>query len=302
MLSVSLWLSSCFENQELNVEVFKAIDDMRRFSRSMRKQGKKIGFVPTLGAIHEGHRVLIGRSVEECGCTVVSIFLNPTQFDRKDDLENYPEFLEKDLAACRKDGVHAVFAPSEKEMYRGGSLVMISIAHLADKLCGMSRPGHFRGVMLIVAKLLNIVEPDTAYFGEKDIQQLIIVKRMVQDLDFPVEIAPVPLVRAKDGLALSSRNENLTPSQHKSALKLNKALERIRELIEQAASDEDLSVSDILGEAAESLVSDPAIELDYFAAVDMDTLDDVTDIRKGTIFALAAYVGETRLIDNWIYR
>lgn len=286
------------------MKVFKKIDEIRDFSRNMRKEGRTIGFVPTMGAIHSGHRALISRSVEECGCTVVSIFLNPVQFDRNEDLESYPETMEEDLALCRKEGVDAVFAPTEEEMYGGGSLVMISIAHLGDKLCGMSRPGHFRGVMLVVAKLLNIVEPDSAYFGEKDIQQLAIVKRLVRDLDFPVNIVPVPLVRGDDGLAFSSRNRNLSSSEHTSALKLNRTLQNIKERVVSGGEsrDDELSVSDILADVAEDLVTDPDIELDYLAAVDSDTLDDITVVRKGTIFAVAAYIGQTRLIDNWIYR
>ena len=284
------------------MEIFRTINDIRGFSREMKKKGKTVGFVPTLGALHDGHRALIKMSVEECSSTVVSIFLNPAQFDREYDLESYPETFEKDLAMCRKENVDAVFAPSEEEMYGRGSLVMISIAHLADRLCGMSRPGHFRGVMLVVAKLLNIIEPDTAYFGEKDIQQLTIIKRLVSDLDFPVSIVAVPLVRADDGLALSSRNKNLSSSEHKTALKLNMTLQRIRERVESSENNKRISVSEILAEVAEDLVSDPAIELDYLAAVDAETLEDVTAVRKGVIFAVAAYVGETRLIDNWIYR
>jgi len=287
------------------MEVIETIDEMRRFSRAARREGRTIGFVPTLGALHDGHRALIRRSVSECDCTVVSIFLNPAQFDREEDLRTYPRTLERDCGICRGEGVDAVFGPSEKEMYRDGSMVMISIAHFADRLCGMSRPGHFRGVMLVVAKLFNIVEPDVAYFGEKDIQQLIIVKRMVQDLNFPVQIRAVPLVRDKDGLALSSRNARLSASERRTALKLSRTLGRIREMVEEAESRSPgtpLAVSEVLAEVAEDLVSDPGIELDYLAAVDMETLEDVRHVKKGTIFALAAYVGETRLIDNWIYR
>ncbi len=287
------------------MKVIKTAEEMRAYSRQQRKEGNRIGFVPTLGSLHPGHASLIEKSVSDCGCTVVSIFLNPLQFDSETDLEHYPVTFEEDLSLCKKLGVDAVFAPDEQEMYHGGSAIMISVALLGDKLCGLSRPGHFRGVLLVVAKLFNIVDPDTAYFGEKDIQQLTIIRQLIRDLSFGIELVPMPLIREEDGLALSSRNKHLSAEERKSALKLSKTLalvsERVRGFEEDPEEDE-LTVNELLAEFAEDLVTDPLIELDYFDAVDLVTLDDVTSVRKGMIFAIAAYVGETRLIDNWIYR
>lgn len=280
------------------------IEAMRAFTRAARAAGKTVGFVPTMGALHEGHATLIKRCAAECGTTVVSIFVNPAQFDREEDLVKYPRTLETDAVICQGHGADAVFAPDEKEMYRGGSMVLVDMAIFADKLCGITRPGHFRGVMLVVAKLFNIVQPDAAYFGEKDYQQLTIIRQLVRDLNFPVRIVPVPLVREVDGLALSSRNKRLTPKERETALKLSQALMGIKKRIDEAEGKHaDLpTVSELLAEYAEELVSDPAIELDYFDAVDAETLTDVTEVRKGMVFALAAWVGQTRLIDNWIYR
>lgn len=287
------------------MEVFNKISEMREYSRQKRKEGKSIGFVPTLGSLHAGHESLILKSIADCDCTIVSVFLNPIQFDNESDLDRYPVSIEDDLDVCRSLGVDAVFAPDAGEMYGEGSLVMFSVAKLADTLCGMSRPGHFRGVLTVVAKLFNIVEPDFAFFGEKDIQQLVIIRQLIHDLDYAVTLVPVPLVRDEDGLALSSRNKHLSRKERDTALLISRTLTRVMERVRSLEKDSDIEpikAVDILAEFAEDLVSDPNLELDYFSAVDSYSLNDVAEVRRGTIFAIAAWVGKTRLIDNWIYR
>jgi len=257
---------------------------MRAHIASARNHRLTIGLVPTMGALHEGHGALMRRAREETGYVVATIFVNPTQFDRPDDFQKYPRDPESDLAFCERLGVDAVFAPDAEEMYPSGSPVTwIEVSGVASRLEGEFRPGHFRGVATVVAKLFNIVPADRAYFGEKDAQQLAVIQKMVADLNFPVMIVPVPTVRESDGLAMSSRNQRLTPDQRKIAPVIYKAL-----------CEAERSVQDAL----RTLSAAPEIQVEYFEAVDPGTFDPVEKMAGSVRIVTAVWVGGVRLIDN----
>ncbi len=253
-----------------------------------------IGFVPTMGALHAGHASLIRRARSECDTVVVSIFVNPLQFDRPDDLERYPRSLETDLEICRRDGVDLVFAPSVSEMYPRPMEMAVDVGRLADHLCGRYRPGHFKGVATVVLKLLEIVQADVAYFGEKDAQQLAVVRRLVTDFNVPVRIAGVPTVREPDGLALSSRNQRLSADERRLAPCLYAALRRVAASVENGVSN----VSEITGDAGTAIPADGRLRLEYLELVDPEDFQPVTRVTGSVVAAGALWVGNTRLIDN----
>jgi pantoate--beta-alanine ligase len=274
------------------------IDQVRRAVREARGGGQKVGLVPTMGALHEGHASLIRAARGETGFVVVSIFVNPTQFGPGEDLSRYPRPVEKDLDLCRREGVDVVFTPSTGEMYPEGFATGVRVANLAEKMCGAFRPGHFDGVCTVVAKLLAIVAPDLAYFGEKDAQQLAILMRMAADLNLTPEIRGCPLVREPDGLALSSRNAYLSADERRRALALSAALAEARLLL--AAGERD--AAKVARAVQQKLEAAQGVETQYVAVIDPDTLADLTRIADKVLVAVAAKVGQTRLIDNILLR
>ncbi len=276
------------------MKVIDRKDEMRSWSRSVRAEGKRIGFVPTMGALHEGHLSLVRKSLEDNDCTVVSIYVNPTQFGPGEDLERYPRDLEGDIAKLGELGVDCVFTPCDEEMYPAGFVTYVVQERLTEVLCGASRPGHFRGVLTIVLKLFNVVEPDNAYFGRKDYQQSVIVKRMVKDLDLPVRIHVMPVVREADGLAMSSRNAYLSPEERALAPCLYKALLRGREMIRNGCTDVD-AVEEAMKKMLES---QPGVRVDYVNVVHPETLQRVEQAVPPVVIAGAVYIGAARLIDN----
>lgn len=275
-------------------ELVALIADIRRRMADVRRTGATIGLVPTMGALHAGHARLIQEARRECRAVVVSIFVNPLQFDRPGDLERYPRTLETDRELCRSLGVDVVFAPPPEEMYPVPPACTVDVGRLADHLCGRHRPGHFRGVATVVVKLLDIVQPDRAYFGEKDAQQLAIVRRLVLDLNVPVQIVGVPTVREPDGLALSSRNTLLSPPERRSAIALYHALQKADRQIASGATDP----GRVRAAAAAEIPSDAALKLEYLEIVDPDDMQPVTRITGPVRVAGALWVGSTRLIDN----
>lgn len=274
------------------------ITDARAACRGEQESKKRLGLVPTMGALHEGHLSLIRAAKARCEAVVVSIFVNPTQFGPKEDLARYPRPFERDRGLLEKEGVDILFAPSAEEMYPGGEVTWVTVEGLSDKLDGRSRPGHFRGVTTVVAKLFNITEPDVAFFGQKDAAQAAVIRRMVRDLNFPIEIAVCPIVREPDGLALSSRNAYLSPDERRRALVLRRSLTRVEA---DFLSGQTLSAR-LIAAAKEEFAKEPQMRLDYFETVDPDTLDPVEKVSGPTLVAVAAYVGSTRLIDNTILR
>lgn len=274
------------------IKTIKKPDEMNAWSFATRKSGKKIGFVPTMGALHDGHRSLLMRARKECDVVAASIYVNPTQFSQGEDLARYPRTFDDDRKMCIEAGVDCIFAP--ENLYEKNARTVVEVLELQDTLCGMSRPGHFRGVATVVTKLFNIVRPDRAYFGRKDAQQLIIIQQMTRDLNFGVEIVPCEIVREPDGLAMSSRNRYLSPKERKLALAVPRALDLARKEI--AAGERD--AMEILGEMANILVADDAVEIDYCALVDAHSLDDLKTLKGDVLAAVAVKIGKTRLIDN----
>ncbi len=281
------------------MRICNTIDDMRAACRAARRGGKRLGFVPTMGALHEGHLSLIRaarvRSTRvACDAVAVSIFVNPTQFGPKEDLAKYPRDFERDRALLEREGVELLFAPSVEEMYPAGAVTWVTVEELSGKLDGRSRPGHFRGVTTVVAKLFHIVGPDAAFFGQKDAAQVAIIRRMVRDLKFPVEIVACPIVREGDGLAMSSRNAYLDPAQRRQALVLHRALGRVQKLWEGGERDP----KKLVAAGREEVAEEKSVRLDYFEIVDPERLDPVEGLACGALVAVAALVGPTRLIDN----
>jgi pantoate--beta-alanine ligase len=267
---------------------------MRSASRAVRREGRRLGFVPTMGALHEGHLSLVRAAKTACDVIAASIFVNPTQFGPNEDLAKYPRSFERDCELLEREGVELLFAPSVEEMYPAGAVTWVTVGGLSERLDGRSRPGHFRGVTTVVAKLFNIVEPDAAFFGQKDAAQVAIIRRMVRDLNLPVEIVVCPIVREADGLAMSSRNAYLDPEQRKRALVLHRSLMRVQRLAEDGERD----AAKLKGAGRAEFAGEAAVRLDYFEIVDPDTLESVEDVSGGALVAVAAVVGSTRLIDN----
>ncbi len=276
------------------MKICRTIDEMRAACRAARQDHRRLGFVPTMGALHAGHISLVRAARQQCDTVAASIFVNPTQFGPKEDFSKYPRTFERDREMFEAEKVGILFAPTVEEMYPPGATTFVTVEGLSDKLCGRSRPGHFRGVTTVVAKLFNIVEPDLAFFGQKDAAQAVIIRRMVRDLGFDVEIVVCPIVREPDGLALSSRNAYLDPQQRKQATVLYRALMRIQFLADQGESDS----ARLIAAALEEFKQQPEVRLDYFEVVDRETLDPVANTSKGALVAVAAFVGPTRLIDN----
>ncbi len=267
---------------------------MRAWVRQARAAGKTVGFVPTMGALHIGHVSLIEAAAEACDTVVVSIFVNPTQFGPREDFDKYPRPFEKDLAICEKHGVDAVFAPSRAEMYPRQNLTWVDVEKLTEGLCGRFRPGHFRGVATVCTKLFNIVGPDKAFFGQKDAQQVAVIRRMVADLNMPLEIVVCPTVREPDGLAVSSRNQYLSPQERKDAAVLYQSLQQGTERIRTGEAD----VARIADEMCEVLRQVPALRIEYVSIVDAESLQELERVRGQVLIAVAGRLGSTRLIDN----
>jgi len=269
------------------------INKMKEISKNLKKEGKSIGFVPTMGYLHDGHISLINCSKKENDITVVSIFVNPTQFGKNEDLDKYPRDLERDLKICKEAGVDYVFHPKVKDMYPEGYSTYVVMETLTDKLCGKYRPGHFKGVLTVVNKLFNIVKPDKAYFGKKDYQQYIVINKMVKDLNMDVEIVGCPLIREKDGLALSSRNKYLSEEKRKRALSISRALFKAKEIFKQGERNAN-KIKQVMKDIMEHEVD----EIQYIELVNPQTLESKEKAEKGDIILVAAFIGTTRLIDN----
>ncbi|MCX8037651.1 MAG: pantoate--beta-alanine ligase [Candidatus Sumerlaeia bacterium] len=278
------------------MQIVSDIVSVRAALSPHRKQGQRIGFVPTMGALHEGHAALIRRARTDCNVVVVSIFVNPTQFGPHEDFERYPRTWEADCALCKREGVDLVFSPPAAVMYPEGYATYVTVERLSEPLCGRSRPGHFRGVATVVLKLFNIVAPDAAYFGWKDAQQLILIRRMTEDLNLPIEIVGVETVREADGLALSSRNRYLDAESRRRAPALYEALRLARQAFEQ---DGVADCAVLTRRICDHIDQHAGGRIDYVEIVSLDQLQPLTSIQKGnTLIALAVHLGGARLIDN----
>jgi pantoate--beta-alanine ligase len=278
--------------------VVRTVAGMKALARRWRREGKRIGFVPTMGYLHEGHLSLVHDSTDRADVTVVSIFVNPAQFGPNEDFKKYPRDLEKDAAFLSAAGVDVLFYPDAAEIYPPAYRTYVEVEGLQDRLCGRTRPGHFRGVATIVLKLFDIVAPDLAFFGAKDAQQVLIIRRMAADLDLDVEIVTCPIVREPDGLALSSRNAYLGPAERQAALVLSSGLRRA----EQAVAAGERDAGRIVARVRSTIEAEPLFRIDGFDVVDPETLDPVAEIRGEVLIALAVFIGATRLIDNVRFR
>jgi len=267
---------------------------MEKYSNEKRSAGVSIALVPTMGFLHDGHLSLMVLGRQKCDVLVVSIFVNPTQFSPTEDFNTYPRDLSRDQQLCQEVGADVIFEPSAEEMYPEGYQTYIDVEEISKSLCGVSRPHFFRGVCTVCAKLFNIVKPHMVVFGEKDYQQLLVIRRMVRDLNIDTEVIGAPLVREHDGLAVSSRNVNLNPAERKAALSLNRALTDARALFRQGCRD----ASEIISRVRRILEAEPLVRVDYIDVRDAETLAPVARIERPVVLALAAYVGQTRLIDN----
>lgn len=277
------------------MQVTKTVAETRALVKSWRKEGKTVGLVPTMGYLHEGHASLIRKCREENDIVVVSVFVNPTQFGPNEDLEAYPRDFERDSALCESLGADLIFHPEPEEMYQD-PCAFVSIETLSENLCGKTRPIHFQGVCTVVSKLFHIVAPDKAYFGQKDAQQLAIIRKMVRDLNFGIEIVGCPIIREEDGLAKSSRNTYLNPQERQAALCLSRAVKRGQELIAPGMDSEA-----VLKEMRAVIEAEPLARIDYVSMVDALTMRDVEKVDRDVLVAMAVYIGKTRLIDNFSY-
>ena len=277
------------------MQVTNTIEKTRELVNNWKKEGKTIGLVPTMGYLHEGHASLIRRCREENDIVVVSDFVNPTQFGPNEDLEAYPRDFDRDSALCESIGADLIFCPSPAEMYHDPH-AFVSIDTLSDTLCGKTRPIHFKGVCTVVSKLFNIVKPNRAYFGQKDAQQLAIIRRMVRDLNMDIEIVGCPIVREEDGLAKSSRNTYLNEEERKAALILSKAVFLGKKMVE----DGETSAAAVKEAMIKKIESEPMAKIDYVEAVDGLSMQPVEEIKAPVLVAMAVYIGKTRLIDNFI--
>jgi pantoate--beta-alanine ligase len=272
----------------------KTTEEMRGACRAARVGGKRLAFVPTMGALHEGHLSLVRAARTSCDVVAASIFVNPTQFAPNEDLAKYPRSFERDEQMFENEGVDLLFAPSIEEMYPAGAVTWVTVEGLSDRLAGRSRPGHFRGVTTVVAKLFHIVEPDVALFGQKDAAQVAIIRRMVRDLNFAIEIVACPIVREADGLAMSSRNVYLDAQERGQALVLQRALAKVRKLWEAGEHNVEKLVEAGRGE----VIGGQGVRLDYLEIVDANSLEALESAGPGALVAIAGFVGRTRLIDN----
>lgn len=277
------------------MKIIKKIDQLREILDPYKRQGKSIGLVPTMGFLHAGHASLIKKAVEENDIVVVSDFVNPIQFGPNEDLAAYPRDIEADSKLCEEIGADFIFYPDADEMYQNKK-TFVDIEGLSDNLCGAKRAGHFRGVCTVCTKLFNIVGPDRAYFGQKDAQQLAIIKKMVFDLNMPLEIVPCPIVREEDGLAMSSRNTYLSSDERKAALCLSKAIFEGEKMAKEGSD-----LSQVLDRMNEIISAEKLAKIDYISAVDLENLEYVDTFNQDTLIAIAVFIGKTRLIDNFIY-
>jgi len=276
--------------------IVHTIKEVKEQVKEWKKQGHRIGFVPTMGYLHEGHQSLILRSVKENEKTVVSIFVNPTQFAPSEDLTSYPRDLQADAKLCKKTGVDLIFHPSVEEMYAADSCTFVDMDGVTKELCGKSRPTHFRGVCTVVNKLFHIVAADRAYFGQKDAQQLSVIKRMVRDFDMDVEIIGCPIVRETDGLAKSSRNTYLNPEERQAALVLSKTIFEAERLIISGERSSDK----IIAQMRAMIQAEPLAKIDYIEVVNSISIEKIEVIQGSVLIAIAVFIGKTRLIDNFI--
>lgn len=279
------------------MKVLNTINEVRTIVKEWKSQGLRVGFVPTMGYLHEGHESLIKRASQENDKVVVSIFVNPMQFGPKEDLSTYPRDLERDSIICERAGANIIFHPENEEMYFDDFSTFVDMNGLTNELCGKSRPIHFRGVCTVVTKLFNIVSPDKAYFGEKDAQQLAIIKRMVRDLNIDVEVIGCPIVREKDGLAKSSRNTYLSEDERCASTILNKALNLAKSKIQ----DGEREVENIIEIIKNKISEEKLARIDYIEVVDSFSMENVKEINKSVLVAIAVFIGKTRLIDNFTY-
>ncbi len=278
------------------MQVVRKIREMQKVSDQLKQEGKRIGLVPTMGYLHDGHLSLVRKVKDLCGVVVVSIFVNPTQFGPGEDFKRYPRDEEGDKAKLEGEAVDLLFIPEASDMYPSGYQTYVDVTEVSKGLCGDFRPGHFRGVATVVAKLFNIVKPDVAIFGEKDYQQLLVIKRMVEDLNFDIKIIPGVLIREEDGMAMSSRNTYLSPEQRQRALILYRSLLKGKDLFQSG----ERKVSALLKAVKESIESMDGVTLQYVEIRDVETLEKIKNVDKPAVIALAAIVGSVRLIDNII--
>lgn len=276
------------------MKVYRSIRSLTKKVQEIKRRGRKIGLVPTMGFLHDGHASLIRNARQDTDYVIVSIFVNPTQFGPKEDFKKYPRDLQKDIEFCEKEGVDIIFIPEAVDMYPKGYATYINVEKIADKLCGLSRTGHFRGVATIVMKLFNITMPDIAYFGQKDAQQVVVIKRMALDLNVDVKIKALPIVREKDGLAMSSRNIYLNQEERMSARSIYESLKSAKELFNEGERDS----KTIIKKIKQVITNQPNTKIDYILVVDTEDLRDIKKISKGALIAAAVWVGKTRLIDN----
>lgn len=277
------------------MKIIRRIDEMKNEISQWKNEGSSIGLVPTMGFLHEGHESLIRRAVSENDRVVVYVYVNPLQFGPNEDFEAYPRDLEKDSELCRKNNVDVLFAPYTSELYHKDACTYVNVERLTDGLCGAKRPGHFRGICTVLTKFFNIVRPDRAYFGEKDAQQLVVVRRMVRDLNFDIEIVGCPIVREKDGLAKSSRNTYLSPKEREAAQVLFRSLIHAKEYI---LSSDEPTAHDVKALVTSELLNEPLAKIDYVEIVNSENLEPIETIKGKVLIALAVYIGKTRLIDN----
>ena len=274
--------------------IFKTIAEAQSACAQLRGEGRILGLVPTMGALHEGHLSLVRAAKAECDIVAASIFVNPTQFGPNEDFSKYPRTFEQDCALLEGEGVDMIFAPTVDEMYPSGASTFVVVEGVSDRLDGASRPGHFRGVTTVVSKLFHIICPHKAFFGQKDAAQVAVLRKMVRDLNFPLRLVVCPIVREDNGLAMSSRNRYLSERERLQALVLRRALEQV----EKRASEGEMSSRTLMETARNVFASEPDVRIDYIAVVDPETLEDVPNVRDGALVAVAAFVGTTRLIDN----
>lgn len=279
------------------MKIVKTPAEVREQVKIWRKEGLSVGLVPTMGYLHEGHGSLIKKASEENDKVVVSIFVNPIQFGPSEDLEKYPRDMERDSEVVNQCGGDLIFNPEAKDMYHEDFCSFVNVENITSGLCGARRPGHFRGVCTVVSKLFNIVQPDRAYFGEKDAQQLAVIKRMVRDLDIPVNIVPCPIIREEDGLAKSSRNSYLSPAERKAAVILSQSLKQGLAAMRNGEKNSELIKKTIKA----IIASEPLAKIDYVEIVDSLSLSSVANINKSVLTAIAVYIGKTRLIDNFTF-
>lgn len=278
------------------MNIVSTIDEVRKQVKAWRKEGLTVGLVPTMGYLHEGHKSLIDAAVKDNDKVVVSVFVNPTQFAPGEDLETYPRDLDRDAALCEKAGAALIFHPEPSEMYHPDYSTFVDMRTLTQGLCGKTRPTHFSGVCTVVSKLFHIVQPDKAYFGQKDAQQLAVIRHMAEDLNFDIEIIGCPIIREEDGLAKSSRNTYLNEEERRQAVILSKALQKGKELIENGER-ESLKIKNVIWETIQTM---PLAKIDYVEIVDFKTLEKIDEIKGEILAAVAVYIGKTRLIDNFI--